>query len=83
MSDPAYKALLRRVVEGGKLDKDQSATVFGAIMDGKVHEAGIAEGIFAPVYGATINQATKDSVAAAIKDVTAGKTKLTDLIVKK
>jgi len=52
-------------------------------LDGKVHEAGIAEGIFAPVYGASINQATKDAVAAAIKDVTAGKTNLKDMIVNK
>lgn len=52
-------------------------------LDGKVHEAGIAEGIFAPVYGPSINQATKDAVSAAIKDVTAGKTNLKDLIVNK
>jgi len=51
-------------------------------LDGKVHEAGIAEGIFVPIYSPAINQATKNTVAAAMKDVTAGKTNLKALISK-
>jgi len=51
-------------------------------LDGKVHEAGIAEGIFVPVYTAAITQETKDAVAAAIKSVTAGKTNVKALIGK-
>ncbi|HWQ09218.1 MAG TPA: BMP family protein [Holophaga sp.] len=52
-------------------------------LDGKVHEGGIAEGIFKPVYTSAINQATKDTVAKAMKDVVAGKTDLKALIVNK
>ncbi len=52
-------------------------------LDGKVHEGGIAEGIFVPVYTPAISQATKDTVAAAMKDVTSGKTNLKALIVNK
>jgi len=51
-------------------------------LDGKVHEGGIAEGIFVPVYGPTISQATKDSVAAAMKDVASGKVDLKPLFQK-
>ncbi len=52
-------------------------------LDGKVHEGGIAEGIFIPVYTSAISQATKDTVAAAMKDVASGKTNLKSLIVNK
>jgi len=52
-------------------------------LDGKVHEGGIAEGIFTPAYGPTITPATKASVAAAMKDVVAGKTNLKAMIVAK
>lgn len=52
-------------------------------LDGKVHEAGIAEGIFTPVYGPSISKATKDTVTAAMKDVKDGKTNLKALIVNK
>lgn len=52
-------------------------------LDGGVHEGGIAEGIFKPVYTSAINQATKDLVAKSMKDVVAGKTNLKALIVNK
>jgi basic membrane protein A len=52
-------------------------------LDGKVHEGGIAEGIFTPVYGPTITPATKAAVAAAMKNVVAGKTNLKALIAAK
>ena len=52
-------------------------------LDGKVHEGGIAEGIFTPAYGPTITQATKTAVTTAMKDVVSGKTNLKALIVKK
>ena len=49
-------------------------------LDGKVHEAGIAEGIFEPVYGPSIGQATRTQVADAMKAVAAGKVNLKALI---
>ncbi len=52
-------------------------------LDGKVHEGGIAEGIFVPVYTSVISQKTKDTVAAAMKDVVAGKIDLKSMIVNK
>ena len=56
-------------------------------MDGKltggVHEGGIAEGIFLPVYTNAINQATRDAVAKAMKDVVAGKVDLKALFAGK
>jgi len=42
MSEPTPAQLLRRVVTGGMLDAGASARVFGAIMDGKVHESELA-----------------------------------------
>jgi basic membrane protein A len=52
-------------------------------LDGKVHEGGIAEGIFTPVYGPAIPESTRKQVAAAMKDVVAGKTNLKAMIVNK
>jgi len=52
-------------------------------LDGKVHEGGIAEGIFVPAYTDVITQQTKDAVAAAMKDVVSGKTDLKAMIVNK
>ena len=52
-------------------------------LDGKVHEGGIAEGIFTPVYGPSITPAVKSAVAKAMKDVVAGKTNLKAMIVNK
>lgn len=37
-----YPVLLRRVVDGGTLSAEESARVFGAIMDGKVHQTELA-----------------------------------------
>lgn len=45
----------------------------GTLDGNKVHEAGIAEGIFVPVYTSSINQATKDKVTAGMEDAKAGK----------
>jgi len=42
MSTPAPSELLRRVVNGGALDAGQSALLFGAIMEGKIHESELA-----------------------------------------
>lgn len=52
-------------------------------LDGKVHEGGIAEGIFTPDDGPTISPATKATVSAAMKDVSSGKTNLKALITSK
>lgn len=52
-------------------------------LDGKVHEGGIAEGIFAPVYTDAIGQKTKDAVAKGMADVKAGKIDLKAMIAKK
>jgi len=51
-------------------------------LSGGVHQGGIAEGIFVPVYTSVIDQATKDKVAAAMKDVVSGKTDLKALFKK-
>jgi len=51
-------------------------------LDGKVHEGGIAEGIFVPAYTDAISQKTKDQVAAAMKDVASGKVDLKPLFQK-
>ena len=51
-------------------------------LSGGVHMGGIAEGIFVPVYTSVIDQATKDKVAAAMKDVVSGKTDLKALFKK-
>jgi basic membrane protein A and related proteins len=64
-----YTWAVKKFIEGG--------------LDGKVHEGGIAEGIFVPVYTDAIDGKTRDKVAAAMKDVVAGKIDLKALIVKK
>ena len=74
MSDPAYKAFLRRVVEGGTLDKDQSAAVFGAIMEGKVSEGELAAFLTAQsVRGPTVPEivGAVTAMRAAMKRVKA------------
>ena len=74
MKDPDYKTFLRRVVEGGKLDKDQSATVFGAIMEGKVSEGELAAFLTAQTLrGPTVPEIVGAATAmrAAMKTVTA------------
>lgn len=48
----------------------------GTLTGNKVHEAGIAEGIFTPVYTSNITQAIKDKVTAGMDDVKAGKVDL-------
>jgi basic membrane protein A and related proteins len=45
-------------------------------LTGGVHEGGIAEGIFVPVYTDAINKATRDAVAKGMKDVAGGKVNL-------
>jgi anthranilate phosphoribosyltransferase len=42
MSTDKHHELLKRVVSGGTLDAEQSALLFGAIMEGKVHESELA-----------------------------------------
>lgn len=51
----------------------------GTLEGNMVHEAGIAEGIFAPVYTDNINQETKDKVAAGIEAVKKGEIDLTSM----
>jgi basic membrane protein A len=55
----------------------------GTLEGGKVHEGGIAEGIFVPVYTSAISKSTQDMIAKAMKDVVAGKTNLKAMIVNK
>ncbi|HHW93482.1 MAG TPA: BMP family ABC transporter substrate-binding protein [Clostridiaceae bacterium] len=50
--------------------------VKGTLSGNKVHEAGIKEGIFKPVYGPDISDEVKAAVEAAIEDYKAGKTDL-------
>lgn len=45
----------------------------GTLEGNKVHEAGIAEGIFKPVYTGSISQDIKDKVAAGMEDAKNGK----------
>jgi basic membrane protein A len=45
-------------------------------LSGGVHQGGIAEGIFVPVYTDAISQATKDAVDKGMKDVLSGKVNL-------
>ena len=47
-----------------------------------VHEAGIAEGIFVPVYSASITQEIKDAVDKGIQDFTDGKVDLKGMFAK-
>ncbi len=49
-------------------------------LGGGVHEGGIAEGIFVPVYTSAINKATRDAVAKGMKDVVDGKVNLKALL---
>ena len=48
----------------------------GRLTGNMVHEAGIGEGIFVPVYTGNIDQATKDAVDGGIKDFKDGKVDL-------
>jgi basic membrane protein A and related proteins len=45
-------------------------------LSGGVHEGGIAEGIFVPVYTDAVSKATRDAVAKGMKDVVDGKANL-------
>ena len=45
-------------------------------LGGGVHEGGIAEGIFIPVYTDAISKTTRDAVARGMKDVVSGKVNL-------
>jgi basic membrane protein A len=49
-------------------------------LGGGVHEGGIAEGIFVPVYTSSITKATRDAVAKGMKDVVDGKVDLKALL---
>lgn len=48
----------------------------GELVGNTIHEAGIAEGIFVPVYTDNISQETKDAVDSGIEDFKAGKADL-------
>ena len=48
----------------------------GQLIGNMVHEAGISEGIFVPVYTDNIDQATRDAIDAGIKDFKDGKVDL-------
>ena len=49
-------------------------------LGGGVHEGGIAEGIFVPVYTNAISKVTRDAVAKGMKDVVEGKVNLKALL---
>jgi basic membrane protein A len=49
-------------------------------LGGGVHEGGIAEGIFVPVYTSAISKMTRDAVAKGMKDVMDGKVNLKALL---
>lgn len=51
----------------------------GSLSGNTVHEAGIKEGIFVPVYTDNISQEIKDAVDAGIKDFNDGKVDLTKM----
>jgi anthranilate phosphoribosyltransferase len=54
-----FTASLKRVVEGGTLDVEASARVFGAIMEGKVHESELAAFLMAQsMRGPTVAEIT-------------------------
>ena len=49
-------------------------------LGGGVHEGGIAEGIFVPVYTSAISKVTRDALAKGMKDVVDGKVNLKALL---
>ncbi|MEG0897567.1 MAG: BMP family protein [Ruthenibacterium sp.] len=54
----------------------------GTLTGNTVHEAGIVEGIFKPIYTDNINQETKDAVDAGIQDFKDGKVDLIAMFAK-
>ena len=59
------------------------AFIKGQLKGNTVHEAGLRENIFVPVYTPSITQAVKDNVAAGIKRVLDGQIDLTSYFAKK